>query len=91
VLQTTFKLFIIAKHHIERFFVFALPMNKSLEPLARNFNFMPSGFSSLSPNFLIALGVIQKQLLLLDGNIGYFDAIRPRKDTSIRVCVFQIS
>ena len=87
MLQTAFKLLVIAKHHIKCLFVLTLPVNKSLEPLARNFYFLPGRLSPFISDFLVALRVVQKHFLLADK----LYAIRPWENTGIRVSVLEIS
>jgi len=87
VLQAAFKLLVIAEHHVKCLFVLTLPVNKSLEPLARNFYFLPGRLSPFVPDFLVALRVVQKHFLLADK----LYAIRPRENTGIWIGVLEIS
>jgi hypothetical protein len=87
MLQTAFKLLVIAQHHVKCLFVLTLPVNKSLEPLARNFYFLPGRLSPFVPDFLVALRVVQKHFLLAH----QLYTIRPREYASVGVGILEIS
>ena len=93
MLERSLELFVVAQHHVKYLFVFTLAMDKSLEALSGNFYFLPGVFATFFSDFLVALRIIKKQFLLLkpERSIWDLDAFGPGKNTSIRICVFQIS